>query len=99
MVVPTWPPGGVRPLHRGTPANPFSPQRHKEHKVNTNKPIRYFMVFFLCLLLCALYAFVVNLFLTQQSLDDLATVDDLDRPVAGGHQFLVGVDTELVINS
>src|SRR5439155_25535187 len=34
----------------------------------------------------------------QQLVADLAAVDDLDRPVAGGHQFLVGDDAELVVD-
>ena len=34
----------------------------------------------------------------QQLLDHLAAVDDLDGPVAGGHQLLVGDDAEQVID-
>ena len=34
----------------------------------------------------------------QQFLEDLAAVDDLDRPVARRHQFLVGDDAELVVD-
>ena len=35
---------------------------------------------------------------SQQFLDDLAAVDDLDGPVARGHQFLVGDDAEQVVD-
>ena len=34
----------------------------------------------------------------QQFLDHLAAVDDLDGPVAGGHQLLVGDDAHLVVD-
>ena len=35
---------------------------------------------------------------SQQVLDDLAAVDDLDGPVAGRHQLLVGDDAEQVVD-
>src|SRR5262249_50188389 len=34
----------------------------------------------------------------QQLLDDLAAVDDLDGPVAGGHELLVGDDSQEVVD-
>ena len=34
----------------------------------------------------------------SSSLTNLAAVDDLDRPVAGGHQFLVGDDAQQVVD-
>ena len=35
---------------------------------------------------------------SQQILDDLAAVDDLDGSVAGGHQFLVGDDAQQMVD-
>ena len=35
---------------------------------------------------------------SEQILDDLAAVDDLDRAVARGHQFLVGHNAQQVVN-
>src|SRR5262249_31324701 len=36
--------------------------------------------------------------LSQQPLDDLGLVDDLDRPAAGGEQGVLGGDAELVVD-
>src|SRR5262245_16939947 len=41
---------------------------------------------------------MVAALLRQQAFDHFAAVADFDGAVAGGHQFLVGHDPELVIN-
>src|SRR5262245_5055634 len=93
--VPRCPPRGDGGPIDGEAAEENEPQRHREHKTHRENQdlqgCRFMLISPDFSVLSALSAPLWFVSLRQQSLADFAVVDDLDRPVARGHQLLVAV--------